>query len=185
MALALGGLMLEQHWLTLGPVERRSTVGAFGEVLALGGESLPALALLVGLFVLYRHTTPAAAGGGVALAAALYLMLPLCKDFLTLYLLVEAANMALYRLLAATTPPSRLEPVVMYFLINLLGSLLLLLGFGFLYWGSGSLTFGEVGLLLLPSSAGLDLVAGTSLEVGLITILGALLLKLGLAPFHF
>lgn len=185
LLLGLGGLLLERRWLTLEPEGRLPAAGSFGEVLALGGESLPALALLGGLFALYRCTTPAAAKGGVALAAVLYMLLPLCRDFLTLYLLVEAANMALYRLLATATPPSRLEPVVTYFLVNLLGSLLLLLGFGFIYWGSGSLSFGEVALLLQPSTAGLGLVAGASLEVGLILVLGALLLKVGLAPLHF
>ena len=48
-------------------------------------------------------------------------------------------------------PQLQLETLLGYFLVNLLGSLLLLLGFGFIYSATGSLSFGEVSLLLLES----------------------------------
>jgi hypothetical protein len=180
--------------------QHHASFGApLGEGLALEGSLGPALLLLGLLFGLYRLLLPlpAAEGRWLTLLCALQLLLSGSRDFLTFYLLLETANMVLYSLMAGrwvagrtagvgvSGPPLKLQTLLAYFLLNLLGSTLLLLGFGFVYLSVGSLSFGEVSLLLSCSSAGLTLIAGHGLTLGLLTVLGALLLKLGLAPFHF
>jgi NADH:ubiquinone oxidoreductase subunit 2 (subunit N) len=134
-----------------------------------------------------------AEGRWLTLLCLLQLLISGSRDFLTFYLLLETANMVLYQLLATRWAVGRLsghqqlrlETLLGYFLVNLLGSLLLLLGFGFLHVATGTLNFGEVSLLLRCSPAGMDLVMGQGLTLGLLTALCGLLLKLGLAPFHF
>ena len=189
------GLWGYQHnrWLLLDSAGQPAAL--LGEGLALEGSLGPALLLLGLLFGLYRLLLPlpVVEGRWLTLLCALQLLISGSRDFLTCYLLLETANMVLYHLLAGRwaagrlsgRPQLRLEPLLGYFLVNLLGSLLLLLGFGFLYQTTGSLVFGEVSLLLCCSPAGLSLVAGQGLALGLLTVLCGLLLKLGLAPFHF
>jgi NADH:ubiquinone oxidoreductase subunit 2 (subunit N)/NADH:ubiquinone oxidoreductase subunit 3 (subunit A) len=77
-----------------------------------------------------------------------------------------------------------LEAVFGYFLLNLAGSLLLLLGFGQLYIALGTLHFGDMALLLQPTAEGLELFTGTLVPWGAATVLCGIALKLGLAPFH-
>ena len=181
------------RWLLLD--QARQPAALLGEGLTLEGSLGPALLLLGLLFALYRLLLPlpAVEGRWLTLLCALQLLISGSRDFLTCYLLLETANMVLYHLLAGRWVAGRLsgrsqlrlETLLSYFMVNLLGSLLLLLGFGFIYHTTGSLTFGEVALLLRCSPAGLTLVAGQGLVLGLLTVLCGLLLKLGLAPFHF
>jgi NADH-quinone oxidoreductase subunit N len=158
-----------------------------GETLLLTPTLLAAQLLLLLLYGLFRFSirgcSTAAERRYYDLLLLLYLLLASVQDFLLLYLLVETANMALYRLLSLQQPRPRLEPLLSYFLLNLLGSLLLLLAFGFLYRASGGLSFGEVALGALAASGASDALAG-ELLLGMATLLVGLLLKLGLAPFH-
>lgn len=158
-----------------------------GESLLLTPPLLAAQLLLLLLYGLFR----ASLGGCSSpqerryydLLLVLYLLLPAAQDFLLFFLLVETANMALYRLLSLQRPRPRLEPLLNYFLLNLLGSLLLLLAAAFLYRTAGGLSFGEMALAVLASGSAVADLRG-ELLLGLLTLLTALLLKLGLAPFH-
>jgi NADH-quinone oxidoreductase subunit N len=193
---ALAGTLLsgalDGRWLLLGGSRPLPPLGGAGETLELEGSLGWALGLLLLLLPLFRsaHRGPS---GGLTLAALLYLAVPLAGDVLTLYLLLEGANMAVYALLARQwaseraggSGPLRLEPVLGYFLVNLLGSFLLLLGCGCLYLATGTLSFGEMALLLRPSGTGLVLLEGHLLSLGVLTLLSGLLLKLGGAPLHF
>lgn len=174
--------------------QRRQAPHLLGEGLLLEGSLGPAILLLLLLFGLYRLLLPlpVAEGRWLTMLCALQLILSGSRDFLTLYLMLETANMVLYHLLAGRWAEGRrsgntqlrLEPLLGYFLVNLLGSTLLLLGFGFIYHTTGSLVFGEVALLLCCSPVGLELVAGNGLMAGLLAVLCGMLLKLGMAPFH-
>ena len=85
---------------------------------------------------------------------------------------------------AAGAGKTGLEAVFGYFLLNLAGSLLLLLGFGQLYFALGTLHFGDMALLLRGSSEGVVLLTGGLVSGGAAALLSGLALKLGLAPFH-
>jgi formate hydrogenlyase subunit 3/multisubunit Na+/H+ antiporter MnhD subunit len=158
-----------------------------GEALLLTPGLLAAQLLLLLLYGLFRHCSRGCSRPEERryydLLLLLYLLLSAAQDFLLFYLLVETANMALYRLLSLQQPRPRLEPLLSYFLLNLLGSLLLLLAFAFLYRASGGLTFGEAALGGLAGSVASEVQRG-ELLLGLLTLLVGLLLKLGLAPFH-
>jgi NADH-quinone oxidoreductase subunit N len=160
------------------------------EALAPERPLLLALALLALLYGLFRSSGAAAADPRLGLLATLTLAVAAAADFLSLYLLLEAANLTLYWLLVRRWGAAdggglrRLEPLLAYFLLNLLGSLLLLLGLALLYGATGAFGLGELALLAQPSGAGVALLAGGLPTLGSLCLLSGLLLKLGLAPFH-
>lgn len=158
-----------------------------GETLLLTPPLLAAQLLLCLLYLLFRSSSRGCSRPQERryydLLLLLYLLLPAVQDFVLFYLLVETANMALYRLLSIQQPRPRWEPLLSYFLLNLLGSLLLLLAMAFLYRASAGLSLGELVLKALAASSASDGLVG-ELVLGLTTLLVGLLLKLGLAPFH-
>lgn len=164
-----------------------ATPGWVGESLLLNPPLLAAQLLLLLLYLLFRLSSHGCSRPRERryydVLLLLYLLLAAVQDFLLFYLLVETANMALYRLLSLQQPRPRLEPLLSYFLLNLLGSLLLLLGTAMLYRASGGLSFGEVALAALAAASASDALLG-ELLLGMATLLVGLLLKLGLAPFH-
>jgi NADH:ubiquinone oxidoreductase subunit 2 (subunit N) len=192
LALDLYPVYCELEWQLSGAAAEPSVAAAttptwLGESLLLTPSLLAAQLLLLLLYSLFRHCL-----GGCSrpeerryydLLLLLYLLLAAVQDFMLFYLLVETANMALYRLLSLQKPRPRLEPLLSYFLLNLLGSLLLLLAIALLQRAAGGLGFGELALVALASASASDALQ-LELLLGLSTLLVALLLKLGLAPFH-
>jgi NADH-quinone oxidoreductase subunit N len=105
------------------------------------------------------------------------LIMIFASDFLTLFIGVEVASLALYCLCGArVTHPSGSEAAMKYFLLGCFSSACLLYGIAMVYGASGSLSFA----MLEQGSQSSPMVA-----LAFTLILIGIAFKLGLAPFHF
>jgi NADH-quinone oxidoreductase subunit N len=103
-------------------------------------------------------------------------------DFLFFYLVLELQALSFY-VLAALNVKSKFsaEAGVKYFVTGALASGFLLLGVGFLYGYTGTVNFYQLNLFFLMAE---NIVPVQVLIFSSILLLAALLIKLGVAPFH-
>ncbi len=100
-----------------------------------------------------------------------------------LYLGLELQMVALYTLIAMKSGACSKETALKYFLLSSIGSVFLIYGLTLIYGFVGSGDFSEI---LTSLEWGEHTSIGYSwLQVGFFLILGSLLFKLGLFPFHF
>ena len=108
-----------------------------------------------------------------ALCGALVMIF--AADFLTLFIGVEVASLALYCLCGARiTKPASSEASIKYFLLGCFSSAFLLYGIALWYGATGSLSM----------MTGSDLIVSPMVILSFLMILLGLGFKLGLAPFH-
>ncbi len=97
------------------------------------------------------------------------------SDFLTLFIGIEVASLALYCLCGAqVTKRASSEASLKYFLLGCVSSAFMLYGIALWYGATGTLMISKI-----PSSA------GTIAIVSFLFMIVGLAFKLGLAPFHF
>lgn len=120
----------------------------------------------------------------ILLMFALFGLLIVCSsyDFVLLYLSLELYSLALYVLVSwHILKPFSTEAGLKYFILGSFASGLLLLGLSFIYFGTGSLNFEDIGLLLYMVQ---NFSSYKWVMVGFIFISFAFFFKLGIAPFH-
>lgn len=102
-------------------------------------------------------------------------------DLVTLYLGMELMSFPIYFLIALNHVYQRnaLEGAFKYFALGCLGAVFILLGFGLLYYQTGSLVFMEM-FNKIATSSGLE----RSLLLAFLLILIGFSIKLALVPFH-
>jgi NADH-quinone oxidoreductase subunit N len=107
--------------------------------------------------------------------------LAVTNNFLTAYLALELQSLAFYGLIAFKMDSEyTIEAAVKYFVLGALASCILLFGMSLLYLSCGTLSFG-VFSVLYQSVAVVD----NTVYLALVFILITVLLKLGVAPFHY
>jgi NADH-quinone oxidoreductase subunit N len=105
------------------------------------------------------------------------LVMIFASDFLTLFIGVEVASLALYCLCGArVTSPRSSEASMKYFLLGCFSSACLLYGVAVWYGATGSLVISRPGAALLDAPI---------MAVSFLMILIGIAFKIGLAPFHF
>lgn len=172
-------------WCTLGLSDTAAATG-FGIVVNSGTRILALVTCIAGLISIMA-TSGSLEGERVAMFSEYYylmltslcgaLIMVFAADFLTLFIGVEVASLALYCLCAARVHERRSSEASMkYFLLGCFSSGFLLYGIALWYGATGSLAL-NVG----------DAVAVNAPIVALsfILILVGVAFKIGLAPFHF
>lgn len=107
-------------------------------------------------------------------------MLISASDFVIFFLGLEIIGLSLYALCSVeTTNYYATEASVKYFVINSASSLFFLFGASVIYYETGSIDFENLNLFLRLSGSESTVLPGYGL------LLLALLLKFGVAPFHF
>ncbi len=172
-------------WCTLGLSDTPAATG-FGIVVNSGTRMLALVTCIAGLVSIVA-TSGSLQGEKIAMFSEYYylmltslcgaLIMVFAADFLTLFIGVEVASLALYCLCAARVHERRSSEASMkYFLLGCFSSAFLLYGIALWYGATGSLAL----------SAG-DTVAVNAPIVALsfIFMLVGVAFKIGLAPFHF
>ncbi len=102
-------------------------------------------------------------------------------NFVIMYLGLELMALSVYVLVAYQRNVLRSsEAALKYFILGALSSCMLLYGISFLYGGTGSFMFGEMGAAISASGEDLRL----SLLTGMLFVLAGLAFKVSVAPFH-
>ena len=110
------------------------------------------------------------------------LLLLFSNDFITFYLSIELQSIPIYVLIVIFKKNSgAIEASLKYFIVNAIGSSILLLGISYLYYFFGSIYYKDINLLLLS----LDyLKLNNFFYFGLFFLFLGILLKLAIVPFH-
>lgn len=103
------------------------------------------------------------------------LLLPSCRDAVTLYVALETATIPLFLLVAWRRDAAGSEAGLRYVVVGALASALLLYGLGILYGLTGTMDLAAIGK---------GLVAGRAAWFGIALVLAGLGFKLALAPMH-
>jgi NADH-quinone oxidoreductase subunit N len=135
------------------------------------------------IVTIYRNTMPNGQGFEldqlVLMALVGMLLLIVSNDLLLVYLAVELQSLCFYAIIGLNCYSElAIEASLKYFLIGALASCLLLFGFSLIYFGYGTTLFDN--LFLLSYST----VYFSYNSLGIILVLIAFLIKLGVAPFH-
>jgi NADH-quinone oxidoreductase subunit N len=173
-------------WFTVDLANTPSGVSIHGVVVNAGTKILAIVACLAGLVSIIA-TASSLEGERVAMFSEYYYLMltSLCgalimifaADFLTLFIGVEVASLALYCLCAARVHEKRSSEAAMkYFLLGCFSSGFLLYGIALWYGATGSLALNAGGSV--PVNAPI-------LALSFLMILFGIAFKIGLAPFHF
>lgn len=127
----------------------------------------------------------------LAFAALGLAILARAADFITLFLGLETASLALYALTATLRHRAKsLEAALKYFILGAAAAAMLLLGIALLYGSTAAFSFAGVfppagaEALGLSSSSGAPLLGAPLLAAGLLLVTLALAFKAALVPFH-
>jgi NADH:ubiquinone oxidoreductase subunit 2 (subunit N) len=116
------------------------------------------------------------------------------KNFIVIYISIELFSMIMYYIIIfeSTNYKTKFnnniyntELSLKYFIISLFGSINVLIGIGFIFYSVGSLNFNTIRLYFTPCADGLEYFTGTGIKFGFITFIIGLLIKMGIAPYHF
>jgi formate hydrogenlyase subunit 3/multisubunit Na+/H+ antiporter MnhD subunit len=72
-----------------------------------------------------------------------------------------------------------------YFIISLFGSINILIGIGFIFYSFGCLDFHTMKMYFRVPVDGIEYFSGTGIKFGFITFIIGILVKMGIAPYHF
>lgn len=124
----------------------------------------------------------------------MYIIIPTSQNFLSFYLLVETSNIMFYYLLTKQQKNATIKLIftekfifdsfISYFLINLISGTIMLFGIALIYFSYGSISFGEISIIFQPSVEGLNFVTELPI-IGLSCFILGIIIKLGIAPFHY
>jgi NADH:ubiquinone oxidoreductase subunit 2 (subunit N) len=107
------------------------------------------------------------------------------NDFISFYLALEIMTIPLYVLVASNYKSNfSTEAGLKYFIVGSFSSGLVLFGFSFIYGFSGISNFDDLELFLM-SFYFTNCLVDIGLIVGVIFFCVGLLIKIGVAPFHF
>lgn len=172
-------------WCAAGLVDS-SAAAAYG-IIVNAGTKLLALVVCVAALVSIVATSDSLEREKITTVSEYYylmvtslcgaLIMILAADFLTLFIGVEVASLALYCLCASRVNEKRSSEAAMkYFLLGCFSSGFLLYGIALWYGATGSLAF----------AAGSTAVMNTPIiALSFLMILAGVAFKIGLAPFHF
>lgn len=113
------------------------------------------------------------------------------RDFLPFYLSLEIFSIPLYILVASNYKSNfSTEAGLKYFIVGSFSSGLILFGISFLYWFTGTTNFDDIALILFyENSSNFSIDYAFNLLnyafVGVAFIIIGMLIKIGVAPFHF